>query len=270
MLLSRFISSALLIIFCYLAIFIFPAWFFTLVVTAFIVIALYEFFTLIEQKDIPVYKYVGIIIGAIIPFSIYSRFEPTRGWELAFMTGLCLLLFMLQFSRRKSEQAIVAVSTTLFAILYVAWFFSFTLKLKMMGDDTFVDGSRLVAYLLLVTKSGDIGAYLVGTYFGRHSLIAHISPKKSVEGALGGFALSVAVSLLSKTFLPLDYFHLLILGVMMGVLAQVGDLSESLIKRDCKVKDSGKLFPGLGGILDTIDSLLFTAPVLYFYVRILL
>src|SRR3989338_2280064 len=202
MLLPRFISSSLLIIFCYLVIFVFPNWFFTLIVMTFIGAGLYEFFTLIEKKDIPVYKYVGGIIGIMIPLSIYQRFEPTRGWELAFITGLCLLLFMLQFIRRKSEQAIVGVSTTVFAILYIGWFFSFIVKLKMLGDDTFVDGSRLVAYLLLVTKSGDIGAYIVGTYFGRHALIAHISPKKSVEGAFGGFAASLAASILCKFLMP--------------------------------------------------------------------
>lgn len=269
--LPRFVSSILLIIFCYLVIFVFPNWFFTLVVMSFIAVGLYEFFSLVEKKGIPVYKYFGVFVGAMIPLSIYLRFEPTRGWELAFITALCLLLFILQFVRRESAHAIVGVSTTLFAILYVAWFFSFFLKLKLLGDDTFADGSRLVAYLLLVTKSGDMGAYFVGTYFGRHALIARISPKKSVEGAFGGFVFSLAASMLCKFLIPqLEYFHLVILGILLGALAQVGDLSESLIKRDCGVKDSSVFFPGLGGVLDIIDSLLFTAPVFYFYVRILL
>ncbi len=128
---------------------------------------------------------------------------------------------------------------------------------------------QLIVYLILVTKSGDIGAYFIGTRFGRHSLIPRISPNKTVEGMLGGLGFSVLVSLVSINFLPsFSLIRLLILGLVLGTLAQVGDLSESLIKRDCGVKDSGQTFPGLGGVLDTIDSVLFTVPIFYFYVKV--
>lgn len=265
---SRFISSSLLIIFVIFTIFVFPNWFFCLVLTSMIALALYEFYSLVEQKGIPIFKYIGILIGITFPISIYNSFEPTKGWELVFIIAVVLLIFILQFTRRESNQAIVGVSTTTFGILYISWAFSFTMKLKLILDTTLPSGSLLVAFLLLVTKSGDIGAYFVGTYFGKHSLIPRISPKKSVEGALGGFIFSVIVALLSKCYLPtMPVRHLIILGCLLGILAQVGDLSESLIKRDCQVKDSGGLIPGLGGILDLIDSILFTAPTLYFYVK---
>jgi phosphatidate cytidylyltransferase len=124
--------------------------------------------------------------------------------------------------------------------------------------------------VLLITKLGDIGAYLVGIRFGKTPLIPHISPNKSVEGAVGGLIFSILGALASKIFLNLSYLHMMILGLFLGILAQLGDLSESLIKRDCQVKDSGNLVPGMGGLLDIIDSLLFTGPAFYFYMSIIL
>ena len=97
-----------------------------------------------------------------------------------------------------------------------------------------------------------------------------ISPKKSVEGAVGGLLFSILGALVSQPFLHLTYGHLAIIGVATGCLAQLGDLSESLMKRDCQVKDSGTILPGLGGFLDVMDSLLFTAPTFYFYMNIVL
>jgi phosphatidate cytidylyltransferase len=117
----------------------------------------------------------------------------------------------------------------------------------------------------LITKLGDIGAYLVGSRWGKKPLVPHISPKKTIEGSLGGLAFNILGALISKSFLPFDYPQLLVAAVCLGVLGQLGDLSESLLKRDCQVKDSGNIFPGMGGALDQIDSLLFTAPVFYFY-----
>jgi len=267
-LIPRFIWSSILITFFLFTIFIFPIWFFCLVLTAMIAAALYEFYSLVEKKGVLIFKLSGIAIGIIVPISIFFSFEPTRGWELLFIIAVLLAIFILQFTRKESNQAIVGVSTTLFGILYISWTFSFLMKLKMISEPYLPSGSLLVAFLLLVTKSGDIGAYFIGTAFGKHHLIPRISPKKSVEGAIGGFIFSVAFAVLSKYYLPtIPVFHLVILGCLLGILAQVGDLSESLIKRDCQVKDSAGLIPGLGGILDLIDSILFTAPTLYFYVK---
>jgi len=262
----RFISSVLIITFVFFTVIVWPKWFFCAVLTVMIALALNEFYTLVEKKGIPIFKISGISIGILVPVSIFREFEPTKGWELIFIIAVLLTIFILQFTRRESNEAIVGVSTTIFGILYISWTFSFLMKLKLIEQNSLPAGGLLVAFLLLVTKAGDIGAYFIGSYFGKHSLIPRISPKKSVEGAVGGFIFSVAAALISKTFLPsLPVYHLLILGCLLGILAQVGDLSESLIKRDCQVKDSANLIPGLGGVLDLIDSILFTAPTLYFY-----
>ena len=159
----------------------------------------------------------------------------------------------------------MGISLTLFGILYISWFLSFLIKIR------FLEGGVIwVAYLLAVTKAGDIGAYAVGTLFGRHSLMPHISPKKSVEGTLGGLLVSALVSLSLGPTLPLNFemFHLLVLGLLIGVIGQIGDLSESLMKRFCNAKDSGNFLPGMGGFLDAVDSILFTAPIFYFHLKI--
>lgn len=267
-LVSRFIWSLAIIAFVVCTVFVFPNWFFCLVLTTMIAVALYEFYSLVEKKGVVIFKISGIAIGVIVPLSIFFSFEPTKGWELLFIIAVVLTIFILQFTRKESNQAIVGVSTTIFGILYISWTFSFLMKLKLISEPYLPSGNLWVAFLLLVTKSGDIGAYFMGTSFGKHHLIPRISPKKSVEGAVGGFIFSVVFAVLSRYYLPtIPVLHLAILGCLLGILAQVGDLSESLIKRDCQVKDSANLIPGLGGILDLIDSILFTAPTLYFYVK---
>lgn len=256
--LKRIISTIILAAIIVAAVFI--RWFFNIAITLFIAIGLYEFFTMLEKKGINIYKYLGIGIGVIIPLSIIFRFETTKGWELLFIVLALLFLFLMQFRRRENSGVIVGISTTLFGILYVSWFLSFLIKIRYLNN-----GAGLFAAVLLITKLGDIGAYLIGSPFGKTPLIPHISPKKSVEGALAGLVFSVLGALASKQFLNLAYPHLIIVGIGLGILGQLGDLSESLIKRDCQVKDSGNILPGMGGILDEVDSLLFTAPVFYFY-----
>jgi phosphatidate cytidylyltransferase len=260
MLLKRIISSVVLIGIIIGTIFV--DWICGLLVIAFIVGGLYEFFTMLERKEIYIYKYFGIALGAVIPLSIVFRFEPTKNWELFFSVLGMLFLILMQFRRRQHSGVIVAISATLFGIIYVSWFFSFLIKIRYLPQ-----GIGLLSMLLLITKLGDIGAYLVGSRFGKIPLMPHISPKKTVEGALGGLFFSVLGALAGNTLIGLNYWHAVIIGIALGILGQLGDLSESLMKRDCQVKDSGSIFPGMGGVLDAIDSLLFTAPVFYFYMH---
>ncbi len=245
-----------------------PLWVFALVTIAFILLGLREFFDLVELKGIVIERWIGLSIGLLIPLSIYWEFEPTKGWELFFMALVFLALFLLQLAKGDSSHAIVGISTALFGIFYVSWCFSFLIKLRLTSGSAIPDGRWLAAYLLLVTKGGDIGAYTVGSLFGRHILIHRISPSKTWEGVIGGLLFSLAGALLMKPFFrQIGLGHLLLLALLLGVVGQLGDLSESMIKRDCQVKDSGRLLPGMGGVLDVMDSLLFTSPICYFYVR---
>ena len=259
---KRIISATLLILFI-VATFMVKL-FFELAVMFFIIAGLYEFFTMVEKKGIRVYKYFGIALGAIIPLSIMLGFELTKKWEFLFIVLTLLFLILMQFKRRESSGVIVDISTTIFGIIYVSWLFSFLIKIRELPA-----GLGLLAMVLLVTKLGDIGAYLVGVAFGKTPLIPRVSPKKSVEGSIGGLAFSVLGALVSKAFVNFSYIHLISIGIFLGILAQLGDLSESLMKRDCQIKDSGRIFPGMGGALDSIDSLLFTAPVFYFYLSLI-
>ncbi|MFA5038278.1 MAG: phosphatidate cytidylyltransferase [Candidatus Omnitrophota bacterium] len=236
------------------------------VVIVLIALGMYEFFTLIEKKGIPMYKYFGITVGIVIPLSIFTKFELTKGWELLFIVGALISLFILQFSRSQNDNAVVGISTTMFGVFYISWLFSFMIKIR-----TLEYGIALVGCLLLITKGADIGAFLTGIKWGRHSLIPKISPKKTIEGVLGGTAFGVLGALASLSFLPqlpmFSFWNMIFLGVTLSLLGLLGDLSESLIKRDCAAKDSSGLLPGMGGVLDVIDSLLFTAPAFYFYIH---
>ncbi|MDD5120223.1 MAG: phosphatidate cytidylyltransferase [Candidatus Omnitrophica bacterium] len=257
MLTKRIVSSIVLI--GIISGVIFFDWLCGLTVTFFIVAGLYEYFSMLEKKGIKIYKYFGIGMGMIIPLSIMFKFEPTKNWELLFIVLALFSLILMQFKRRDSSGVIVDISTTLFGILYVSWFFSFLIKIRYLPE-----GLGYLASLLLITKLGDIGAFLVGVKWGKHLLIPRISPKKTVEGSLGSMLFSILGALAGKSFLPFNYVQLLVVAIGLNILGQLGDLSESLLKRDCQVKDSGNIIPGMGGVLDEIDSLLFAAPVFYF------
>lgn len=262
---SRFTSSMILIFGTGLAIINDFALIF--IVCALTAGGLYEFFYMVKKKDVPIYSYTGLFIGLLIPLSIYTRFELTRNWELLFIVIGFLLILLLQFARQDNRNAILGLSTTLFGILYVSWFFSFLLKIRLLLPGT--EGALLLAFIIIVTKSADIGALLIGSRFGKHLLLPKVSPNKTVEGAMGALMFSSLAAFLCQDFLPqqanFPIWQVCLMGTFFGGLGQLGDLSESLLKRDCGVKDSGRVLPGMGGILDVIDSLLFAAPAFYLY-----
>ncbi len=264
---KRTVSSIILISITAITIFILPVWTFSVVTSVFIGLGLYEFFRLNSKNVFPrSFIYLGIFSGVGLPYITYL-YRPTGGiWEALFFIILLIALFIIQFTRKENQNAVNLIALTLFGVFYVGWFFTYLVKIRFLED-----GHNLVAYLLLVTKAGDIGAYLVGSKFGRHALIPRISPKKSVEGAVGGFLFSIVFAIIGRSFLPWMPFSVILTGgILIGVFAQLGDLAESLLKRDYQVKDSSPFFPGLGGMLDVIDSILFAAPIFYIYLIIVM
>lgn len=251
---KRLIVSFFLIVVVLYVIFYAPMWLFIGVVEFFAVAGLYEYFQMAKKKDIEVNIRLGLLFGVLVPLSI--------AWSLeSFVLAMaCLVLFVSCFKKSLTPGSLGHTAMTFFGIVYVAWFFSHLIKIRGMEH-----GAAWVFYTLLIAKGGDAGAYFTGIRYGKRKLMEHISPNKSIEGAIGGLITSVVLSLLSKTYIPsVSFFDLAILGVIVGVLSQLGDLAESLIKRDTGIKDSGTL-PGLGGILDILDSLLFSIPFVYFY-----
>lgn len=233
-------------------------------VAAFAALALYEFFTLLRRAGIPSFRLFGVALGTFLQLWVTFELGMTRSGDILFLVLSCQFLFVLYFFRRNNSEALIGISLTLFGMLYVGWFLSFVIKLRYLPG-----GIWWTVFLVLVTKAADVGAYLVGTLFGRHALVAHISPKKSVEGMFGGLAASWLAALALRGVLPhpIGWTDLSVVGLLIGLVGQIGDLSESLLKRFCNAKDSGGLLPGMGGVLDAIDSILFTAPIFYHYVR---
>jgi len=215
---------------------------------------------------------MGIILGVLVVTGFYIGsdragiigliFSPDVMVAAAFVFALLCRLF----SGRDTNGALVDVALTFTGVVYVAWLAAYLVLLKdwIMGG---IDGRDLIFLLLLVTWSTDSGAYYVGSAFGKHKLYPKISPKKSVEGALGGlvFAVGMAVACKYWFYHELPLYDAVAIGVILGIVGQVGDLAESMIKRSARVKDSGGLIPGHGGMLDRMDSILLNAPALYYY-----
>lgn len=260
---DRIISSILMLTLALLVIFFFPNWVFCVLAAYLIGMALYEFYSMVERKGMRVYKYFGTFLGILVPVFTYLEYNmKTEGMVPFSIVLFTVFIFARQFTKKDDPNILASSAITLFGILYISWFFSFIIKLKYLPN-----GANLVLFLLILTEGGDMGAYFIGTKMGRRLLIPRISPKKTIEGTLGGFLLTLALAVLCKPLLPkISYWQLLVAGILIGVIAPIGDLAESLFKRDCGVKDSGVSLPGLGGILDMIDSLLLASPILYFYI----
>jgi len=266
MLIKKIISSIFILFITWFVIFIAPNWMYLSLVIAFTSVGLIELFSIIEKKGVFVYKYFGLIAGILIPVSVFMHVGQNHiDLEPLFIVIACLFAFVLQFIRKeKSKDHMISIAMVVFALFYVSWFFSFFVKLKFM-----VNGNYLVLFLILVTKMGDVAAYFVGRTVGRNKLIPRISPNKTIEGTVGGILTSIAIALCCQKMIGVSIYHAFVLGVLLAILGQMGDLAESLIKRDCGVKDAGGHVPGFGGVLDMIDSLLFTAPIFYFYMKVL-
>lgn len=235
------------------------------VVSFFIIIALYEFFYMVEKKGVRLFRPFGIFVGALIPITIYFRFSIGEGGQFLFVVIGLFLFFLLELTKKKTHQPILSISATVFGIIYISWCFSFLIRIRQLPE-----GALLIGFLVLVTKSSDIGAYLWGKRFGKTLLLERVSPKKSLEGAVGGVFTSIGVGIIFSLFIKsVGFWEKFFLIIIIAMIAPLGDLFESLIKRDCQVKDSGKILPGMGGVLDVIDSLIFTAPTFFLYLTMM-
>jgi phosphatidate cytidylyltransferase len=234
-----------------------------------IIVSLFEFYDMLRSKGIRTLRITGVICAIVLCLCAYWGKTEYMNASLTFI----LILFLsLQLLAREPRASVANLSNTLLGLLYIGWLFSYLIVLRKLPM-----GKECLFTLLLITWIGDSGAYIIGTKWGRRKLIPRISPKKSIEGAGGGLVFSLLAALLtrwffviplaSKWFNPLDLSitHYVVLGLLLGAVGQVGDLAESLLKRDANVKDSSRIIPGHGGLLDVIDSLLFTAPVMYYY-----
>lgn len=216
---------------------------------------------------------VVVAVFEVVAFFIAHKWIQSQELPV-FVFAIGLGLFFLNRFRRQ-EEALLSVALEFFGVVYVAVPLSYMLAiLYPIAPSTVEDGRWWLFYLILVTKITDIGAYFIGRIWGKQPLAPQLSPKKTVEGAAAGLICAISVSIgmvfLGRTFagaaFPLEFTDAIWLGVLIGVFGQIGDLAESLLKRDANVKDSNRI-PGVGGVLDMIDSLIFTAPIVYFYLK---
>lgn len=260
-------------------------WAFFLVIAGMSLLALGEYFRMLDKDGIPNFKLTGLVTAAIFLGGSFWFAWGVEGaaaaldFELAVLVLFLVIMFARQmFASARDREPLQTMAYTLFGLLWIPWLFNFNTKILFLpppdaaGQPT---GQYYVLFLVAVTKFTDMGAYVFGSLFGRHPLVPHISPKKTWEGFAGAlftallaaFGLHALIPDRLSAFGPVD---LAVLAIVLGCAAVIGDLAESIVKRSTQNKDSGGLLPGIGGTLDLIDSLLFTAPLLYFYMRLVL
>ncbi len=258
---------------------IFSDYVFLLVMIAIAGIGLEEFYELVGRRQLVCFRAWGIFGGVLLMGATFVYLSGMLGshavpaeandFETSFLILFVLGLCIRQFVSKSNTAGLLAISTTLFGLMYVPWLLNFIQKIKFFPN---VEGALYIFYFILVTKCSDIGAYAVGSVFGRHKMIPRISPNKTWEGLAGAVLVSTLASLVFAHFAGhrlagMTKMHAIFLGVILSSAAVVGDLIESIFKREAGVKDSGRFFPGIGGILDLVDSLLFNAPLMYLYLR---
>jgi phosphatidate cytidylyltransferase len=241
------------------------------------VVGLYEYYKLLEKKNIRPMTVLGILAGALFMLLAYSAMKKgdmlktgsSFGTVITFFVLLVLLIQFVQLINHRVRYSILYLSTTVFGSIYIGGFMSMLFLLLGFGMKQFpndVFHSRLVIFLPMWSAWGtDVGAYFVGSFFGKTKVFPDISPNKTLEGCLGGLCISTAVFCVLGSFLKLPLAHSIIVGAAASAAGIIGDFSESALKRELGVKDSGKIFGSHGGVLDRIDSFLFTVPVIYYY-----
>ena len=234
---------------------------FFILVCLIVVVSLFEFYRGMGKEGENIFLPEGILLGLLIPLGVYLRGEGVLPVLLVFIILFLCLRQLLSF---KIPKAFVNVSLTLGGILYISFLLSYIISLR----DISPLGTRLVVTIFLATWMGDAGAYLIGKKWGKHKLFPRVSPHKSWEGFIGALLVSCVAMFISRMWLSLPLVHTLILGVLIGVMGQLGDFFESMLKREIGIKDFGKILPGHGGVLDRFDSLLFTVPLFYYYIKL--
>ena len=249
-------------------------------------IATVEYFQMLRAASVKCFPRCGILLAAVYSGGVYWHFlnggksVPQDIDALAVFIAIAVpFALQLRYPIRGIE-GLLAVAANLLGFVYIAFLFNFTARVTFIVPELspqagFVStsGAFALLWLLAVTKFTDMGAYIVGSMIGRHKMIPHVSPGKTWEGFGGALLFSQLAACGLYALFPEDlaffkeWKHVIFLGVLLSVLAVIGDLAESVLKRSINAKDSGTMLPGIGGSLDLIDSLCFTAPALYFYLK---
>lgn len=246
------------------------------------VISTIEYFRMLRTADVKCFPRFGLLLALTYCGIAYWHFlkgdkdiPPALDAIFIFITITGAFTLQLRYSI-KGIEALLTVAANLLGFLYIAYLFNFTARISFMLSGEGVPGAYLLLWLLAVTKMTDTGAYITGSLVGKHKMIPHVSPGKTWEGFFGAILFAQLVgcglyALFPNQFAALHSWpHVIALGFLLAILAVVGDLAESVLKRSLHAKDSGNMLPGIGGGLDLIDSICFTAPALYFYLAMVI
>lgn len=225
------------------------------------IVGLYEYFNAFKNIGFKLSTWIGYL-GTI---AYYCLIILNKNSVVSFSLILFIIIILLFFDVIKRNNAIIDAALTILGIIYIPCMFSNIIFLQ-----NGINGKAVVWLPFLTAWLSDTFAYFTGITFGKNKLCPKISPKKTIEGSLGGILGSVISSLIAGIIFnnlgfSISLIHYGIIGVLSGAMGQIGDLFASSIKRFCKIKDYGNIIPGHGGILDRFDSILFTAPTVYFY-----
>lgn len=236
-----------------------PLSWFTVLATVWGILAILEFYRLVATFNVPILTLFGTIWTAL--FILSPHFQYAFLAPLLFTSGVVASLIWLVL-RAQRDGAFAGWVWTMGGVLYLGWLLSYLVALRLEA------GPAWVLFAIFTTFGSDTTAYFIGKGLGKHPLAPHISPHKTWEGAVGGAIGAVGVSLLfiipTPAQLPLAYWQAMLIGLLVSVLGQFGDLAKSILKRNVGVKESGDLLPGHGGVLDRTDSIVFAGVVVYY------
>jgi len=249
------------------------------------IIATVEYFRMLRAAAVDCFPCFGIALSVVYCGVLHAAFlrghQPPENLDAAFIFLSVAGAFTLQLRRHiKGVESLLSVAVNVLGFIYIAVLFNFLARLVFMIPDAKAvpgvvgdHGAYLLLWVLAVTKFTDMGAYITGSMIGRHKMIPHISPGKTWEGFGGALFFSQLAGCGLFALFPahLSFFggygHVVALGFLLAILAVIGDLAESVVKRALNAKDSGRMLPGIGGSLDLIDSVCFTAPATFFYLK---
>jgi phosphatidate cytidylyltransferase len=263
------IAASVVFVPCFIIITRSGGYHFLLLIGAIIFVGMWEFYRMMEAKGIRPYKIIGILCALVLSWYV---FHWNGIYANLFLTVAVVMLMCLELTRKETKMATTHIAITILGVIYIGFLGSHLIMLREHPLRINLDydyGASFVFLAFVVTWAGDTGAYIVGSAVGKRPLLPRVSEKKTREGSLGGLVFAGAAALAAKeTFAPyLELWEAVVLGVLAGVVGQFGDLFESLIKRDADIKDTSEMIPGHGGVLDRFDSLLFTAPLIYYFIR---
>ena len=238
-----------------------PVWLFGVIVVLAAAIGQWEFTGMFERAGLRTYRWLGLA-GGILVTAGFALPGPEHVVLTVVVLGVLAAGLWASDVGRVSWQP---TAVTILGICYVNWLLGHAFWLRDQRD-----GSAWVLMLVWVTWMGETAAYLVGSAVGRHKLAPLVSPGKTVEGAVAQLVVSVLAAVVGQGFFSaLSIGEAVMVGIVLGLVGQIGDLAESALKRSLGTKDTGRLIPGHGGMLDRVDSLLFNTPILYLYVHLL-